>query len=253
VPAFSYTNVCVGTTASFNDLSTLATGTIVAWNWNFGNGATSTIQNPTYIYTVQGTFSVSLAVTSSNGCTTSTTQVVTVNIKPNADFSMSGNPIFADETLGLTDLSTPVGTINSWLWGFGDGNTSTQQNTSHLYDDKGVFTITLSIIDVNGCADTVTKDIFVTLLPLVPSGFSPNLDGHNDTLFVKGGPFKSFYFRVYNNWGEKIFESTEQEKGWDGTYKGQGAPLGAYAWILDVELFNDSKQIRKTGDVTIVK
>ena len=89
---------------------------------------------------------------------------------------------------------------------------------------------------------------------MLPTGFSPNGDGHNDTLFVKGGPFKSFYFRVYNNWGEKIFESTKQEEGWDGTYKGQSTPLGAYAWILDVELYNDNnRKIRKTGDVTIVK
>ncbi|HWY12524.1 MAG TPA: PKD domain-containing protein, partial [Bacteroidia bacterium] len=253
VPAFSYTNACVGTTASFNDLSTLATGTITGWNWNFGDGGTSTSQNTTHIYTVQGTYSVSLSVTSSNGCTTSTVQSVNVNPKPTAEFSMSGNPIFANETLGLTDQSTPAGTIASWFWGFGDGASATAQNTSHLFDNKGVFTITLSIIDVNGCADTVSHDVFVTLLPLVPTGFSPNGDGHNDTLFVKGGPFKTFYFRVYNNWGEKIFESVDQAKGWDGTYKGQSAPIGAYAWILDVELYNDNRQIRKTGDVTIVK
>jgi gliding motility-associated-like protein len=254
IPAFSYTNACVGTTASFNDLSTVTSGTIVSWNWSFGDGGTATTQNTTHIYTTTASYSVNLSVTSSNGCTTSTTQVVSVNPKPNAEFAMSGNPIFADQTLDLTDQSTPIGTINSWQWAFGDGSSASTQNTSHLYDDKGVFTITLSIIDVNGCADTVAHDVFVTLLPLVPSGFSPNGDGHNDTLFVKGGPFKSFYFRVYNNWGEKIFESTKQEDGWDGTYKGQLAPLGAYAWILDVELYNDNnRKIRKTGDVTIVK
>lgn len=253
VPAFSFTNACVGTLASFNDLSTLVTGTITGWNWNFGDGGTAATQNTTHIYTVTGTYSVTLAVTSSNGCTTSTTQAVNVNPRPNADFAMSGNPIFADEYLGLTDQSTPLGTITNWQWEFGDSTSSTSQNPSHLYDNKGVFTITLSIIDVNGCTDTISKDVFVTLLPLVPTGFSPNGDSHNDVLYVKGGPFKSFFFRVYNNWGEKIFESTDQDKGWDGTYKGQPCPLGAYAWILDVELFNDGKTIRKTGDITIVK
>jgi gliding motility-associated-like protein len=253
VPAFSYTGTCVGTTASFNDLSTLATGTITGWNWTFGDGGTAVTQNAIHVYTVAGTFSVTLTVTSSNGCATSTTQAVNVNPRPTAEFAMSGNPIFADETLGLTDQSTPLGTITNWNWAFGDSTSSTLQNPTHLYDDKGVFTITLSIIDVNGCTDTISKDIFVTLLPLVPTGFSPNGDTHNDVLFVKGGPFKSFYFRVYNNWGEKIFESTDQSQGWDGTYKGQECPLGAYAWILDVELFNEGRTIRKTGDVTIVK
>ena len=165
---------------------------------------------------------------------------------------MSGNPIFADETLILTDQSTPTGSIVSWTWAYGDGNGSTNQNPSYIYDDKGQFTIQLAIMDNGGCADTVRKLITVVLLPKVPTAFTPNGDGHNDELFVKGGPFVSLYFRVYNDWGQLLFETTDQAVGWNGAFKGQPAPLGVYVWILDVEMFNGDK-IRKTGDITILK
>ena len=92
----------------------------------------------------------------------------------------------------------------------------------------------------------------MVLLPQVPTAFTPNGDGHNDLLYVKGGPFQTMFFRVYNSWGEKLFESTDQAEGWDGTYKGEKMPLGVYVWILDVDMFN-GEHIRKTGDITILK
>jgi gliding motility-associated-like protein len=253
VAAFTSSNVCVGAIGVFVDASTVSTGTITTWNWNFGDGGTSTTQNPYYTYTVAGTYSVTLSVVSSNGCPGTTTQVLTVNPKPKADFSMSANPVFADETVQFTDLSTPTGSITAWNWLYGDGNGTNIQNPAYVYDNNGIYTVQLSIIDNGGCVDTIRKEIMVTLLPMLPSAFTPNGDGHNDTLFVKGGPFKSMYFRVYNSWGEVLFESTKQENGWDGTYKGSKVPLGVYVWILDVELYNNDKQIRKTGDITILK
>jgi gliding motility-associated-like protein len=87
---------------------------------------------------------------------------------------------------------------------------------------------------------------------MLPSAFTPNGDGSNDTLYVKGGPFVKMSFRVYNNWGELLFSSDDQEKGWDGKYKGQPVPLGVYVWILDVDLYN-GQSVRKTGDITVLK
>ncbi len=252
VAKFTYSNVCVGTIGVFSDSSTVSTGSITSWNWNFGDGGTSTIQNPLYTYTLAGTYSVTLNVISSNGCPGTTTNIINVNPKPKADFSMSGNPIFANESVTFSDLSTPTGSIVTWNWQYGDGNGSTVQNPSYIYDNKGFFTVQLAIIDAGGCADTIRKDITVMLLPMLPTAFTPNADSHNDVLYVKGGPFKSMYFRVYNSWGEKLFESTKQEDGWDGNYKGDKVQIGVYVWILDVEMY-DGQQIRKTGDVTILK
>ncbi|HRD38338.1 MAG TPA: PKD domain-containing protein, partial [Bacteroidia bacterium] len=90
-------------------------------------------------------------------------------------------------------------------WDFGDGGGASSQNPTNIYQNQGNYTITLVVTDNFGCSDTSRKEISVTLLPLVPSAFSPNGDNNNDLLFVKGGPFENMNFRIYNNWGELIF------------------------------------------------
>ena len=252
VANFTYSNVCVGTVGMFNDASTVSSGTIVSWSWAFGDGGTSSTQNPQYTYTTAATYTVNLTVVSSNSCSGTATQTINVNPKPKADFSINPNPAYGNQTVNFNDLSTPTGSITGWTWNYGDGNGATVQNPSYIYDNNGFLTVQLAVKDANGCADTIRKEIIVVLLPQVPSAFTPNSDGANDVLKVKGGPFKTMYFRVYNNWGEKLFESTKQEDGWDGTYKGERVQLGVYVWILDVEMY-DGQQIRKTGDVTILK
>jgi len=252
VANFTFSNVCVGTLGTFNDASTVSTGSITNWSWTFGDGGSSTLQNPSHTYTTSGSFTVNLTVVSSNGCTGTITQTVTVNPKPVADFSMSGNPVYSTDVVTFTDLSTPTGSIVGWNWNLGDGTTSTNQNVQYYYDNNGVFTVQLAITDASGCMDTVSKEIIVVLLPQVPTAFTPNGDGHNDFLFVKGGPFQTLYFRVYNNWGQLLFETTDQKVGWDGTYKGEKVQLGVYVWVLDVDMF-DGTHIRKTGDITILK
>ena len=90
------------------------------------------------------------------------------------------------------------------------------------------------------------------MIPQVPTGFTPNGDGANDKLFVKGGPFNKMIFRVYNNWGEKIFETTDQTNGWDGTKNGVEQPVGVYVWTLEVDLYNN-RTVKKNGDVTLMR
>jgi gliding motility-associated-like protein len=92
----------------------------------------------------------------------------------------------------------------------------------------------------------------VALLPQVPTAFTPNNDNNNDLLFVKGGPFHSMLFRVYDNWGVLIWETTDQTKGWDGKKNGQDQPVGVYVWTLDVEMYNN-RTVKKNGDVTLIR
>jgi gliding motility-associated-like protein len=253
VANFLFSNVCVGNQSFFFDSSTVATGSLATWSWNFGDGGTSTSANPLHLYSNTGVYTVTMEVTSSNGCFTQAVKTVTVNPRPKADFNMNPNPVIAYENVSFTDLSVPAAApIASWSYLFGDAQSSNQQNPGHIYTDQGVYTVTLSVIDGNGCSDTTRKDIIVALVPQVPTAFTPNSDGHNDVLLVKGGPFKTISFRVYNNWGELLFTSDDQAKGWDGTYKGQPVPLGVYVWIMDVDMFN-GEHIRKTGDITVLK
>ena len=94
--------------------------------------------------------------------------------------------------------------------------------------------------------------IEVSLLPQVPAAFSPNNDGVNDLLHVMGGPFENMLFRVYNNWGELLFETKDQKTGWDGQWNGTVQPNGVYVWTLVVDMYNN-RQVKKNGDVTIVR
>ena len=250
---FTSTSTCVGKNSMFFSNSTISSGSISAYNWNFGDGGNSTLKDPIHIFPNTGTFSITYTVTSDSGCVSTTVKVITVTPRPTANFTMSPNPVTAYENVFCTDQSIPAGSpIVGWYWNFANGTTGNVQNPTTMYSDKGIFTVTLAITDAFGCSDTVTNDIMVALPPLVPSAFTPNGDGHNDILFVKGGPFKKMTMSVYNNWGELIFVSDNQDNGWDGKYKGQNAPLGVYVWILDVEQYN-GVSVRKTGDVTILK
>jgi len=253
-PDFSSSKSCVGLVTEFTNLSLPANGNFV---WFFGPAATPSIssaQTPTNImYTTPGPYNVDLTMTSPvTQCTASITKTVSVNPKPNAEFGMTNNPTVAQEPVYYSDFSSPPTTIVTWIWNFGDESSATGQTPSHSYQNGGLFYVTLTVIDDQGCTDTIQKPIEVNLIPQVPTGFTPNGDGTNDVLYVKGGPFNKMIFRLYNNWGEKIFESDEQSKGWDGTKDGKVQPVGVYVWTMEVDLYNN-RTVKKNGDVTLMR
>ncbi|MGZ4037342.1 MAG: PKD domain-containing protein [Bacteroidia bacterium] len=251
-PNFYYDAACENQVTAFYDSSFISPGNVIAWNWNFADGDTSHVKNPTHTYLTAGLYNVSFTVTSNNNCTSVVTKTVNVRPHPTANFGMTNNPTLAQQTVYFSDFSTPTSSLANWNWDFGDTITSNLQNPSHLYNNQGDFIVTLTVTDKFGCSDTARKPISVALLPLVPTAFSPNNSGHNDYLFVKGGPFQHMNFRVYNNWGALIFETTDQKTGWDGKYQGEDQPVGVYVWVLDVDMYNN-KSVRKTGDVTLLR
>jgi gliding motility-associated-like protein len=161
---------CLGTPATFQDLSSAPGGVITSWAWNFGdNSGTSVQQNPAYNYNAGGTYTVELIVQSNNGCADTTTQTVTIDPIPTADFS--GSPVTGCVSLPVTfnDLST--GAITGWWWNFGDSNTSTLQNPSHIYDVAGAYDVTLIVATGSNCRDTLTRVAYITANPQVTADF----------------------------------------------------------------------------------
>jgi len=253
-PDFSITNACVGVTLNIANSSFPGNG---SFSWFFGPSATPSVSNlkePANVsFTSNGPHSVDLKeVIAATQCSASVTKQVNVNSLPNAEFGMTNDPTVAQEPVYYSDFSTPTGSIVSWLWNFGDEFSDSGKAVTHSYNNGGVFYVTLKVVDNQGCFDTTTKRIEVNLIPQVPTGFTPNGDGANDRLFVKGGPFKSMNFKVYNNWGELIYESTDQLEGWDGKKDGQNQPVGVYVWTLEVDLYNN-RTVRKNGDVTLMR
>jgi gliding motility-associated-like protein len=137
---------------------------VTSYNWDFGDGGTSTLANPTYTYIAQGTYTVRLIITTSSGCTDTliVPAAIRVGSKPMADFSAVPIPVCGTQPVYFTDLTTPA--ADEWNWNFGDGGISAFQNPSHRYSDTGYFTIQL-IATNNGCPDTIIKTNYVHVLP----------------------------------------------------------------------------------------
>jgi PKD repeat protein len=156
----SPTSGTVPLTVNFTDLST---GSVTSWSWTFGDGGTSTVQNPSHQYTSTGTFTVSLTVTGPGGSDGETkNNYITVNpcIAPTANFVGSPTSGYAPLTVNFTDQSS--GSPTSWSWNFGDGGTSTAQNPSHTYTSAGTFTVSLTV--TNSCgSDGETKTGYITV------------------------------------------------------------------------------------------
>lgn len=136
---------------------------VTSYSWDFGDGGTSTLANPTYTYTAQGTYTVKLFITTSSGCTDSLVipAAVRVGSKPVADFSATPIPVCGRQPVFFTDLSVPA---DEWLWDFGDGGISVLQNPIYSYNDTGYFTVQL-IATNNGCADTMIRVNYTQVLP----------------------------------------------------------------------------------------
>ncbi|MGD9086281.1 MAG: PKD domain-containing protein [Desulfobacterales bacterium] len=162
-PAADFSFTTSDLTVTFTDESNDVDGTIVSHNWVFGDGNTSTEQDPIHTYAADGTYTVTLTVTDDAGGTDSITQSVTVddamNAIPTADFTYEATGL----TVDFTDESNDVdGTIASWNWVFGDGNTSTAQNPTHTYAADGTYAVTLTVTDNDGETDSTSQDVTVS-------------------------------------------------------------------------------------------
>ncbi len=250
VANFTTPVICLYQPVQLSDASTVVGSTINNWNWTMSSGHTSTLQNPIDSFAVQTGNSATLIVTSAQGCKDTITKVLNILPQPQADFAASQYVANVGDQISFTNL-TPNSI--SWAWDFHDNSSYVlSQNATHIFNLGGIYPVALMIVDVNGCRDTIIKDITIALPPDVPTGFSPNGDGHNDIFYVYGGPFIKCHLRIYNNWGELIFESFEQKYGWDGRRDGVEQPVGVYVWVVDAENAK-GQRFNKSGDVTLLR
>jgi len=165
VASFSATTPCLNYSSQFTDQSTLLAnqGTINSWNWSFGDGFTSTSQNPTHVYATTGTFPVTYTIGSSVGCSATYSTTVTVNPPPTSSFSADT----VCKQLATTFTNTSTGGT-SYNWNFGDGSaTSTTQNPTHIYTNSGNFVVTLTVTNSFNCSTVSTNSVFVAANAIV--------------------------------------------------------------------------------------
>jgi gliding motility-associated-like protein len=148
-----------------------------------------------------------------------------------------------------------------YQWDFGDGsppyNTNSMASFEHEYIRTGTYKACLIAFNSEGCSDTTCKDVQALIEPLmdVPNAFTPGRPGGsgvNHLIKVKGFGIEKINWRIYNRWGVKVFESTNKDNGWDGTYNGQPQPMDVYMYILEVQ-FTDNTTARRTGDITLIR
>lgn len=273
---------CTQTTVNFKnitpDASATATASSYSYTWNFGDGSapvTAFSPSHTYAFTNKDVkYTVTLTAVNANGCSTTMRKadLISLSALPLADFTVKPDTIvnIPNYHVDFTDKST--GGAAQWAWDFGDGATATLQNPSHTYADTGTYKVKLVMHTLSGCTDTRVHTIRVTGIPgqlYVPNAFMPtSLTQELRVFTVKGSGIKSWDMRIMNNWGQVIFETTRlSAKGepmdfWDGKYRGQDVPQGAYAWQISVKFINGTEwggmsykgsAPRRSGTLTLIR
>lgn len=138
-------------------------------------------------------------------------------------------------------------------WDFGDSTGSEELHPSHMYLKTGKYNVCLTNYN-EVCTAKVCHMVDAIAEPSVglPTGFSPNSDGKNDILYIRGGAVKTVHLVLYNRWGQKIFETNDINQGWDGTYDGEKQELDVVGYILNATML-DGREVRQTGNVTIIR
>jgi gliding motility-associated-like protein len=312
---------------SCNTVAFTAAGVrISSYNWNFGDGGTSTVATPTHVYLAAGTYTVKLTVIDSNGCTgvfsspvvvtnysgtkkdtgicfgqgvvlsvydgavsytwsppnglsstntssttaspaSTTTYIVNVNtgngcifkdtfvvtVSPATVANFFFTPTFPIPNTAIKFTSTGSN-ASSYTWDFGDGTYGYEANPSHLYKKTGSYRVCLIVKNGKECIDSLCKTVEadVKTAIAIPTAFSPNGDGVNDILYVRGGAVQSFILRIFNRWGQLVFETNDFSKGWDGTFKGQPQDMDIFAYVLTAS-FIDGSTRQHTGNISLLR
>ncbi|HRJ38315.1 MAG TPA: PKD domain-containing protein [Flavobacteriales bacterium] len=256
---FTFTTACSGAivTADFTDNSTISSGSLNYYFYDFGGLGSILAQNASQPFTGAGTFFITHIVSSANGCRDTIVKPLTINPRPSAGF-------YYYTPIGL-NIGAPVefydtsSFATSFLWSFGDqGATSTLENPTHVYFANGVYQVTQIVYDNLGCSDTARVFISIntvttTISTLIPNALSPNGDGRNDTWKL---PFLELLYpeatvEIFNRWGQKVFSSVGYEVPWDGTMNGEPLPPGTYLFILDLK--DQSQPDPITGSILLVR
>ncbi|WP_040300184.1 PKD domain-containing protein [Arcticibacter svalbardensis] len=222
--------------------------------WDFGDGTFSTTKNPNHIFSyIKSPFSVKLTAFGEFGCSDITvlTNYIQVTAPPVADFDVLPASVIKIPDYTFTFKNTSTGDPVTQQWSFGDGKFSTEESPSHTYINTGVHDVQLVVTNVEGCTNTLVKTVQIDGVPgylYVPSGFEPeSFKNELKTFIPKGSGIAKYTIKIYNKWGEMIWQSDKLDEngtpteGWDGQMAGQMAPQGVYVWEISATFIDGNK------------
>jgi gliding motility-associated-like protein len=249
---FSNDKYCAKTYIQFSNLSKVSNSGLVSYSWSFGDGSNSTVTNPTYTFSKEGLYKVTLSVTPI-GCpnlVSQQTKNIAIEINP-GNLRYKAINVLIGQIVQLTSRTFQNATYD-WSPAIGLNN---YKILNPLFNHKQEIDYKIKIVNQAGCSivDTQLVRVFDRVEIYVPDAFSPNSDSKNDQLIPKLiGIQKLNYFKIFNRWGQIIFSSNKEGDGWDGFYNGLKQQIDTYAWQCEgVDLKGDI--IRRSGTFILIR
>lgn len=250
-PQVTCQNLCANTQGNF-----VATGGSGQYNWTVGGGT---------ITSGQGTDSINVSWGGTSGWiyVVDSTNAFCMSLPDSCFVTAYAPPLAGFDTLSLDPFhntwnfydSSSVAPLTWWSWNFGNGDTSNLQNPIHYYPSSGTYTVTLIVMNANGCLDTITKVLVVDEGLIIPNVFTPDANGQNDVWYIPNSGVKEFHVTIFDRWGAKVWETTADEIRWDGrSQAGQLLTDGTYYYALEFVFIRSSGEEIKNlnGHVTLL-
>lgn len=253
---------CVPLTVSFTNKTMYALPD--SYKWEFGDGqATSNSINPTYTYFEPGKYSVSLSASNDTGEIVKITKDLIIEAYPRPDAQFDVKPKVVYIPGGILFTSNRSFQATNFFWDFGDNTTDNSPEPQHIYKAEGDYTIMLVATNDYGCRDTARVANAVKVVKggqvLIPNAFSPSLtgpggtgDGKNDVFLPLIRGATEFQMLVFNRWGELLFESQDQERGWDGYFNGKLCQQDVYMYKISAVMATGERIVR-VGDINLIR
>ncbi|MEL7124324.1 MAG: PKD domain-containing protein, partial [Bacteroidota bacterium] len=215
--------------------------------WDFGDGTTSTDVNGQHSYANPGAYDVKLIAFFDDVCVDSFELFRPLRVLRSPMASFFFQERMTTEPSGIFEFINTSRNASSFLWDFGDGNTSESNNAIHRYFTNGPKEVSLTAFGANGCTDDTVQIIDPAFLGYlyVPNALSPDLGTGDSRIFLpKGVGLKDYHLKIYAANGELIWETTlltdgQPAEGWDGTKEGNPLPQDTYIWEIDAVFEND--------------
>jgi gliding motility-associated-like protein len=227
---------CVPLKIVFKD-NTLPKPNNFHWIFGDGNETSGTVDTAAHSFSIYGTKTVQYIITTSDGCSDTTSSIVNASPTPLVLFNITPPYAYRDYPYFCFQNVTELGGNNN-TWIFDNIATSNNESDCFMFADT-VACYNVSLINTNnfGCTDTLTQQVCVRDYQqkvFAPNAFTPNRDGINDVFTIESTSIRSegYHLYIFNRWGNVIFQSTTPNEGWDGKIAGEYAQMEVYAYML---------------------
>lgn len=235
-----------------------------SWNyvWNFGNGtSTEQVGQVGYQFTQQGCYDISLTVTNPQGCTATETNFNVACVYESPVAVAGADPTEVTTLEPLVEFTNNSENASSYEWNFGDGTYGFGFEPIHLFPaEPADYVVSLVAMNEVGCTDTAYVSIHVeeNLIYYVPNSFTPNDDEKNQVflpIISQGFKPGTYLLRIFNRWGELVFESRDPYTGWGGDYgpTHTNCQSGTYTWVLNFQVLQTQEDKEIKGHVNLIK